>query len=114
MAKITQLPPAGPLNGSEVMPVVQDGETKGINTAVHLAYIALGAEMARDQAADLVLPQNLFVDVALGVAEAAVPVDTVFKLVALGTGLAQVSSRNGGGSAHLYSTATTAAQLSHA
>src|SRR3546814_10984421 len=91
------------------MPVVQDGETKGINPAVHLAYIALGAELARDQAADLVLPQNIFVDVALGVAEAAVPVDTVFKLVDSGTGLAQVRRRTGGGAAHLYSEATTAA-----
>src|SRR3546814_16589083 len=104
MAKITQLPPAGPLDGSEVMPVVQDGETKGINPAVHLAYIALGAELARDQAADLVLQQKIFVAVPLGVAEAAVPVDLLFNLCASGTGAAQVRRRHGGGSPHRFTT----------
>src|SRR3546814_12081573 len=102
MAKITQLPPAGPLDGSEVMPVVQDGETKGINPAVHLAYIALGAELARDQPPDLVLPQNIFVDAALGAAQAPVSVHTVLQLAESRTVLAQVLRPNHCGSAHLY------------
>nr|DAI68393.1 MAG TPA: hypothetical protein [Caudoviricetes sp.] len=42
MAKITELPAAGPLTGAETMPVVQDGETKQAEFSEVLA--AIGAE----------------------------------------------------------------------
>jgi len=48
MVKITQLPNANPLDGSEAVPIVQDGKTRQINPADHLAYISRGAEEARD------------------------------------------------------------------
>ena len=46
------------------------------------------SELARDQAADLVDPANIFIDVSLGTAEAAVSTGTFFKLVSSSTGLA--------------------------
>lgn len=112
MAKITLLPVADPLDGSEDVPIVQQGETRRINPADHLSYIALGAEIARDQAADLVLPQNIFLDVALAVAEAAVAPDIVFKLVDSATGLVDVRKRTVPGSDLLYREATAAALAS--
>jgi len=109
MAKISALPAADPLTGDETVPLVQDGETRSINPADHLAYIAQGAELARDQAADLVQPQNIFVDVALAVAEAAVAENVFFKLVSSATGMADVRRRDAEGSTLLYQEATVAA-----
>lgn len=109
MAKISTLALAGPLDGSEDVPLVQNGQARRINPADHLAYLATGAEMARDQAADLVDPANIFVDVALGVAEAAVADGVTFKLVNSGTGIVQVRKRQPVGSDLLYEETTTAA-----
>lgn len=109
MAKITALPLAGPLDGTEDVPIVQGGQTRRINPADHLAYIALGAELARDQAADLVLPQNIFVDVDLAEAEAEVEEGTVFKVIDTSTGMADVRIRSAAGSDLLYQEATAAA-----
>ncbi len=70
---------------------------------------ATAAGLARDQAADLVLPANIFIDVPLATAEAAVANGTAFKLVDSGTGLVSVRRRTPGGSNLLYQEATTAA-----
>ncbi|MCA0208132.1 MAG: hypothetical protein LCH74_03630 [Proteobacteria bacterium] len=48
MAKISQLPPAGPLVGNEPVPVVQDGETRGAVIGEVIASITEAAETARD------------------------------------------------------------------
>lgn len=109
MSKISLLPPASPLDGSETVPIVQGGKTRGINPADHLAYIATGAELARDQAADLVLAQNIFLDVDQATAEAAVPLNTIFKLVSSSTGLAEVRRRSEAESDLLYNEVTAAA-----
>ncbi len=109
MAKISHLSLAGPLDGSEDVPVLQAGVTKRINPADHLAYIAQGAELARDQAADLVSGANIFIDVALPVAEADVAPGAFFKIIDTATGIADVRKRTVGGSDHLYGEATTAA-----
>lgn len=109
MAKISALPLADPLDGSEDVPIVQGGQSRRINPADHLAYLSLGAEMARDQAADLVNPQNIFVDIDRAAAEAAVAVGTMFKLLDSSTGLAEIRKRSEGGSSLLYREATTAA-----
>lgn len=114
MAKISALPMAGPLTGAETVPIVQDGSTRGINPADHLAYIATGAELARDQAADLVQSQNIFVDIDLPTAEASVSEDTIFKLIDSSNGLAEVRRRTAVGSDVLYGEATSAALASPA
>lgn len=59
-------------------------------------------ELARDQAADLVLPENIFVDVSQATAEAAVSTGTTFKLVDSLTGIVDVRKRTVGGSDLLY------------
>lgn len=59
-------------------------------------------ELARDQAADLVLPENIFVDVSQATAEAAVSTGTTFKLVDSLTGIVDVRKRTAGGSDLLY------------
>lgn len=66
-------------------------------------------EYARDQAADLVNPANIFIDVPIGTAEAAVSTGTTFKLVSSITGIADVRKRTGGGSDLLYQEATKTA-----
>lgn len=109
MAKISALPLAGPLDGSEHIPLVQSGEARRINAADHMAYLALGAELARDQAADLVLAQNIFVDVDLPTAEASVAIGTTFKIVNSDTGIVEVRQRTDPGSTLLYHEATAAA-----
>lgn len=76
------------------------------DTAVAAAFTA---EMARDQAVDLVNPANIFIDVDLAVAEAAVAEDVIFKMINTTTGLAQVRKRTDVGSDILYNEATTAA-----
>ncbi|MDK2758791.1 MAG: hypothetical protein KYX66_18865 [Blastomonas fulva] len=78
--------------------------------AQEAAEVALNAtELARDQAADLVDPANIFIDVSLGTAEAAVATGTTFKLVDSSSGLADVRKRTVGGSDLLYQEATLAA-----
>lgn len=67
------------------------------------------SELARDQAADLVDPANIFIDVSLATAEAAVSTGTTFKLVSSSTGVADVRKRTVGGSDLLYQEATKSA-----
>ncbi|WCP14480.1 hypothetical protein sphantq_02926 [Sphingobium sp. AntQ-1] len=71
---------------------------------------ALAAAVARDQAASLILPQNIFATGTLADAEAAVSVGTIFKWVH--DGLSDVRKRTSGGSELLYTEATTAALAS--
>lgn len=100
-------------DGSETIPMVKDGQTRrgalgslvGVVAAPHVA----AAQMARDQVADLVLPQNIFVDVSQATAEAALEPGTNYKLVDSSTGLATVLRRDAGGSTPLYKEATATA-----
>lgn len=68
------------------------------------------AETARDQAADLVRPENIFIDELLQAVEQVVTAaGTFFKIVDSTTGLATVYEREQSGSAALYSEATAEA-----
>lgn len=67
------------------------------------------SELARDQAADLVRPENIFVDVPLATAEEDVAEGTTFKIVDSVTQLATVYKRTASGSVELYKEATEAA-----
>jgi hypothetical protein len=69
----------------------------------------LATELVRDQAADLVLPENIFVNTTLEIAELDTAPGVTFKLVNLETGIATVYLRTEGGSTELYSEASTAA-----
>jgi lysophospholipase L1-like esterase len=73
---------------------------------------ALAAELARDQAAALVTPDNIFIDQTVGAAEALIAVGMVFKLVSTATGLVEVRKRTETGSVVLFFEATTAALAS--
>lgn len=120
MPKISALTPAVDLDGSETVVMVKAGATRRgpigglVAAAVAPSLLAMsvslaGAELARDQAADLVSTANIFVDVPLATAEAAVANGTVFKLVNSGTALADVRRRTIAGSDLLYQEATAAA-----
>jgi hypothetical protein len=119
MAKITALPrlAAEAATGNELMPVVHSGETKGVAVIDVVTPAAKpfmdGAQLARDQAADLVLPKNIFFDLFLEDAEAMVPEGTIFKLVNSTTGTADVRRRDAVGSTRLYTEATTTALRSN-
>ena len=96
-------------------PNTREAQLKAIDAAeAEVGAVAAqnAAELARDQAADLVDPANIFVDVSLGTAEAAVANGVTFKLVDSGTGLAQVRQRIPSGSDLLYNEATAAALAS--
>lgn len=77
-----------------------------------------GAELARDQAADLVLPANIFVGADLATArsdgEAGTVDGTYFKAVGAAEGEAEVRLRTSGGSDLLYTEVTKAALASTA
>lgn len=117
MAKISQLPLANEPSGSETIPMVQDGQTRRGAIGALVSSLAVphvvSAEMARDQAADLVLPQNIFVatTVAAAVAagEAAVAQGTNFKAAGTSEGYVEVRSRTATGSDLLYTEITQAA-----
>lgn len=70
---------------------------------------AEAAALSRDQAADLVLPANIFVDVAQATAEAGLSEGTYFKLVDSSTGNATVYRRDAVGSTELYGEVTKSA-----
>jgi len=120
MPKISALPAVAELDGNEQVVLVQGGATRrgqigglvGATVGPYLVEAAASADaaaLARDQAADLVIPANIFVDVPLATAEAAVANGTVFKLVDPASGLADVRRRTVGGSTLLYREATAAA-----
>ena len=113
MAKISQLALVAEPDGSETIPMVKDGQTRrgaigSLVGAVAAPHVA-AAQMARDQAADLVLPQNVFVDVPLATAEEAVAQGAAFKIVDSPSGLVKVYQRTAAGSNELYQETTTAA-----
>lgn len=102
MAKISQLPPAGPLSGSEPVPVVQEGETRGAVIGEVIASITAAAETARDVA----LTQGPYhPNVAAG--EAATTNGQEFA-VAPGNGTISFYRRTGGGSALIFEGASKA------
>lgn len=108
MAKITALPVLEDIDGSELLPAVKNGVT-GRATLGALAQPTLdAAALLRDQAADLVLPQNIFIDVDVAVAEAGLAAGTCFKIVDSTEGIATVYRREAEGSTELYSEVTTA------
>ena len=122
MAKISALPRIAPgeADGTELLPVVRAGTTMAAPVADFIAPAAqpfvdaaeaasFAAELTRDQITDLVKPENIFVDVALATAEAAVTAGTFFKLVLSAAGTAEVRQRTAGGSDLLYSENTAAA-----
>lgn len=113
MAKISQLPLVAEPDGSETIPMVKGGQTRrgaigSLVGAVAAPHVA-AAQMARDQAADLVLPQNIFVDVPLATAQEAVAQGAAFKIVDTPSGLVTVYQRTADGSNELYKETTTAA-----
>jgi hypothetical protein len=73
---------------------------------------ALSADASRDQAASLVLPQNIFATGTLAAAEGSVATGITFKWVH--DGIADVRKRTSGGSTLLYQEATIAALASPA
>lgn len=111
MTKITQLPLAEEITKSEHVPIVQAGEMRRVILGDMFAPVdeaVAAAQAAAGQAADLVLPANIFVDVDLATAEGAVSIGTTFKLVSSVSGLAEVRKRTVGGSEFLYTESTTA------
>lgn len=64
--------------------------------------------LVRDQAADLVRPENIFIDTDLATAQAGLATGTNFKIVDSSTGLAAVYVRTAGGSDPLYDEITAA------
>lgn len=120
MPKISALPAVADLTGDETVVLVKDGETRRgpigglVDAAVEPSLTAMAlslaaAQLARDQAADLVDNANIFIDIPLATAEAAVAAGISFKLVSSATGLADVRRRTPGGSELLYQEATKAA-----
>jgi len=104
MAKISALPAIDPatIDGSELLPAVK-GNSTGAATLQALAQPTLdAATQLRDEAADLVLPQNRFVEADLATAraagEAAVAEGTYFKAIGVLEGYAQVRVRTASGS----------------
>lgn len=89
-----------------VLPTDSDLEAELKKNAVAIAAKE-EAELARDQAADLVLPQNIFSTGTLAAAEASVAIGINFKWVH--DGVADIRKRTSGGSDLLYQEATTAA-----
>ena len=69
MAKISSLPPAGPLTGDEKMPLVQDGETVGLSVVEHLAGFEEHADQMLATAMGVV---NFRATIAEGLADFAV------------------------------------------
>lgn len=117
MAKITQLPLAVGLDGSETIVMVKDNITRraalgGLIGAAIAPHVS-AAELARDQAASLVTPENRFVAADLLTAsaagEAAVAVGTYFIAVGKAEGEAEVRLRTAGGSELIYTEITKAA-----
>ncbi|WP_288804060.1 hypothetical protein [uncultured Novosphingobium sp.] len=122
MARISALSRILPqdVTGTELVPVVKGGKTRSaavsdvvapaVQPFVDAAEAAsLAANMARDQITDLVKPENIFVDVPLATAEAAVEAGTFFKLVTSAAGTAEVRERTAAGSNLLYTENTAAA-----
>ena len=108
------------VTGAELVPVVKGGKTRSAAVSDVVAPAAqpfvdaaeaasLAANMAKDQITDLVKPENIFVDLPLATAEAAVETGTYFKLVLSAEGTAEVRQRTAGGSDLLYSENTAAA-----
>ena len=83
------------------------GDAAGFAEDAQLSATAAG--LARDQVASLVDPANIFVDVPLATAEAAVVEGEYFKLVLSAEGSAEIRLRTSGGSDLLYEETTTAA-----
>ncbi|QDK34538.1 hypothetical protein [Sphingomonas sp. IC081] len=117
MAKISLLPDALDLDGSELVPIVQGGATRQASFGGAVATLAqpfvVQAQAASDQAADLVRAENTFVDVSLAAAEAAVADGTYFKLVDSAAGTAEIRLRNADGSALVYTEITRSALASN-
>ncbi|MBU1605811.1 MAG: hypothetical protein KKE77_13330 [Alphaproteobacteria bacterium] len=116
MANISHLPLANEPSGSETIAMVQNGQTRrgaigALVSSLAAPHVA-ASTLALDQAADPVLPANIFIDVTLATAEAAVAIGTTFKIVETATGQATIYKRTGSGSTELYSEATTAALAS--
>lgn len=120
MPKVSSLPLAEPVSGDETIVMVQDGVTKKgtilplVEGAIapfleEAGQAVLASQLARDQAADLLLPQNTFIDVTVAAAEALVAEGTFFKVITTATGLAEVRRRTALGSDLLFMEATTAA-----
>ncbi|WP_305096490.1 SGNH/GDSL hydrolase family protein [Croceibacterium aestuarii] len=98
-----------------VLPTDDDATALGkLNADADAARLA--AELARDQAADLVLPENIFVDTtvaaARATAEAAVADGTTFKAVGSTEGLAEVRQMGAVSSSLLYTEVTASALAS--
>ncbi|GEM_PF-2611286 len=118
MAKITQLPLEPLPDGSETVVMVKDNVTRraalgGIVGAAVAPHVA-AAQLARDQAADMVEVQRIFVDLPLADAEAATAEGQFFKLIDSARGLAEIRLRNATGSEKLYDEVTAAALASPA
>jgi hypothetical protein len=121
MAKISNLPLLDPatIDGSESVPLVKNGVTlqaeldtipapEAKRQADRADAARLATELVRDQAADLVLPANIFVDVAQADAEAALAEGTYYKLVNTSVGFATVFRRDAVSSTRLYDEITKA------
>lgn len=116
MAKITQLPLEPSPDGSETVVMVKDNVTRraalgGIVGAAVAPHVA-AAQLARDQAADMVEVQRIFVDLDIAEAEATTVAGQFFKLVDSAAGTAAVYRRTASGSEELYQEATAAALAS--
>ena len=110
MAKISALPPIDPatIDGSEMLPTVKDGATWGASLRALVQPTLDAAAQLRDQAADLVNSQNVFVDVPLATAEAGLSEGTYFKIIDSAAKTASVYERTAAGSTELYKETTTA------
>lgn len=117
MAKITQLPLAATPDGSETVVMVKDNITRraalgGLVGAAVAPHVS-AAELARDQAAQLVMPENRFVaaslDAAVTLGEAGTETGTYFIAVGEAEGEAEVRLRTEDGSDLIYTEITKAA-----
>ena len=111
MAKISSLPALAEadVDGTELTPVSKNGQNFGAPISYLGAAAAQAARLARDQAADLVLPSNIFINEDQATAEGAVVEGVTYKLVDSASGIATVYLRTAAGSTELYSEVTRAA-----
>lgn len=110
MAKISKLPALTEqeVDGTELTPVVKNGATRMAPIGYLGAHAAQAAALIRDQAADLVRPENIFYNVTLAAAEAEVLEGINFKIVDGETGITTVYRRTAVGSDLLYDEITGA------